>query len=437
MSAHVALSLILVLGFAVQAVAWNLVLRGRRRELPAVTPREFDRRLAHTREAFDELARAEQQRSAVVTRDVALVVLDVDHLSAVNREHGYAAGDAVVSLVQQEVMAGLRRIDTVLALGGGAWAVLLPDADWTSIADDVDATRERIQRRVARQLADAAGVATSSITLSAGYVLDSSGSQSVEDLLQAADQAALAAKLQGGNRTSNWGDAARDVVRRSAGSRRVQRDAQLATVLALAEALDLRDADTSNHSHMVGFYAELMAQGLGMDPAHVERVRVAGLLHDIGKIGVPDAVLRKPGKLDDSEWAMMQRHPEIGARLLASVDANDIRTWVLAHHERPDGRGYPHGLENDDIPIEAKILSVADAYEAMTADRVYRKAPGPVIARAELDKWRGAQFDGEVVDVFLQVLDSLALGDDLGSAGAAATHLQRHPGPDETWEAAA
>jgi HD-GYP domain-containing protein (c-di-GMP phosphodiesterase class II) len=134
---------------------------------------------------------------------------------------------------------------------------------------------------------------------------------------------------------------------------------------------------------------------------------------------------------------MMQRHPEIGARLLASVDANDIRTWVLAHHERPDGRGYPFGLTNDEIPVEAKILSVADAYEAMTANRVYRKAPGPDVARSELDKWRGAQFDGEVVDVFLDVLATLSLGDDTSGADTTATHLERHPGPSDTMRDAA
>ncbi|MCW2949667.1 MAG: hypothetical protein JWN41_680 [Thermoleophilia bacterium] len=430
MTVYALLSCVLTLGFAVQLYGWEALVRER---LHASVPADdrFDRRLAVTREAFDEVARAEQARSAVLTRDLAMIVLDIDALARMNEDHGYAMGDMVVSLVQREVLAGLRRIDTVLPLGGGSWAVLLPDADWTMVADDIEGTRERIQRQVAHQLALQCDLPACAITLSAGYVLDSSGAQTVEDLLQAADQAALAAKLQGGNRTSSWGDPARDIVRRSAGRRRVQRDAQLATVLALAEALDLRDADTSNHSRMVGYYAELMAQGLGMDPAHVERVRIAGLLHDIGKIGVPDSVLRKPGKLDEAEWVLMKRHPEIGARLLASVNANDIRTWVLAHHERPDGRGYPFGLTGDEIPIEANILAVADAYEAMTADRVYRRTPGPVIGRAELEKWRGTQFDGAVVDVFLDVLDSLATCGSDGDAVTALTHSNRHPHTDD------
>jgi diguanylate cyclase (GGDEF)-like protein/putative nucleotidyltransferase with HDIG domain len=372
---------------------------------------ELDRRLATSRDSFTRLVGQELARGAALARDVGLVIFDIDHLAQVNEEHGYASGDAIVALVQREIVASLRRIDTVLALGGGSWAVLIPDLGTEDAHARAERLRNTLQRRLALEFAEAAETTTPLlVTISAGVADAPRGVIDAADLFQLADQAVLAAQLQGGNRTSPWGDAARDVVRRASNRRRVQRDAQLATVLSLAEALDLRDADTSNHSRMVGYYAELMAQQLGFAPAHVERVRIAGLLHDIGKIGVPDSVLRKPGKLDDDEWAQMQRHPEIGARLLASIDAEDIRSWVIAHHERPDGRGYPFALADADIPLEAKILSVADAYEAMTADRVYRKAPGPVIARAELDKWRGAQFDSTVVDAFLAVLEVLESG---------------------------
>jgi diguanylate cyclase (GGDEF)-like protein/putative nucleotidyltransferase with HDIG domain len=393
-----------------QSAALALLLAARRRT-PA--PADRDRRLAPSRDAFDRLGHAEVARAEALGRDAGLAIFDVDHLAQVNDEHGYAAGDVAIGILEAALVDGVRRIDTVLRLGGGSWAVLFPDVDGDELRARTELLRNRLQRRVATDVAqgdaDPAGPAAASlITLSVGIATSERGATTLPDLFQSADQAALAAKLQGGNRVATWGEAAQDLVRRAAGRRRVQRDAQLATVLALAEALDLRDADTSNHSRMVGYYAELMAQGLGMSPAHVERVRIAGLLHDIGKIGVPDSVLRKPGKLDDDEWRQMQQHPEIGSRLLASVDAEDIRSWVVAHHERPDGRGYPFGLADAEIPIEAKILSVADAYEAMTADRVYRKAPGPEVARAELDRWRGAQFDSAVVDVFLEVLDEIA-----------------------------
>jgi HD-GYP domain-containing protein (c-di-GMP phosphodiesterase class II) len=149
-----------------------------------------------------------------------------------------------------------------------------------------------------------------------------------------------------------------------------------------------------------------VARELGLPRERVERVRLAGVLHDVGKIGVSDVILRKPGPLDDAEWAEMRRHPEIGARILGASEFDDIRAWVLAHHERPDGRGYPNGLRGDEIPVEARILAVADAYEAMTSDRVYRAAIGDEAARAELRRGSGSQFDPLVVQALLVVLDS-------------------------------
>jgi HD-GYP domain-containing protein (c-di-GMP phosphodiesterase class II) len=136
----------------------------------------------------------------------------------------------------------------------------------------------------------------------------------------------------------------------------------------------------------------------------VERIRAAGVLHDIGKLGVADAVLKKPGALTDEEWAEMRRHPELGARILDHANLRDISGWVLAHHERIDGRGYPLGLSGADIPLEARILAVADAYEAMTADRAYRAALGHDAAQEELRAGAGTQFDPEVVEAFLAVL---------------------------------
>ena len=158
-------------------------------------------------------------------------------------------------------------------------------------------------------------------------------------------------------------------------------DLQLATVIALAEALDIRDTGTAKHSHMVGRYAELMATELELESAHVERVRLAGVMHDVGKIGVSDAVLSKPGPLSADEWVEMKTHPEIAARLLSRPEFDDVRGWILAHHERPDGGGYPFGLGREQIPLEARILAVADAFEAMTADRVYRPAIGHAASR--------------------------------------------------------
>ena len=166
---------------------------------------------------------------------------------------------------------------------------------------------------------------------------------------------------------------------------------QLATVIGLAEALDIRDAGALGHSQTVGRYAEQIAARLGLPDDHVERVRLAGVLHDVGKIGVSDRVITKPGPLDADEWREMRTHPEIGARLLAHPEFDDLRAWVHSH---------------ESILLEARILAVADAYEAMTADRAYRPSMGEEAARAELEAGAGTQFDAHVVRAFLQVLEA-------------------------------
>jgi putative nucleotidyltransferase with HDIG domain len=195
---------------------------------------------------------------------------------------------------------------------------------------------------------------------------------------------------------------------------------QLATLVSLAEALDLRDTGTADHSRTVGRYCAMIAAELGLAAEHVKRVEVAGILHDIGKIGLPDAILQKPGPLGKTELAEIRTHPEIGAQILGVRGLEDLREWVLAHHERPDGTGYPHRLADEDIPLEAKILAVADAYEAMVADRVYRVGVDERAARAELLRCAGEQFDARVVAAFLTALGAAdASADSVSGASAA------------------
>jgi putative nucleotidyltransferase with HDIG domain len=222
----------------------------------------------------------------------------------------------------------------------------------------------------------------------------------------AAENALSAAKVLGRDRSVLHSDEVAEILAAGGDGSHTRDEAQLATVLNLAEALDMRDEGTARHSQTVGRYCEMMARELGFDRPHADRVRVAGVLHDIGKIGVADSILQKPGPLTDAEYDAMKKHPEIGARILGGSGLADIRQWVLAHHERPDGRGYPTGMGGDRIPLEARILAVGDAYEAMTSDRVYRKAIGHEAARDELRKWAGQQFDAQVVDAFLHALDA-------------------------------
>jgi diguanylate cyclase (GGDEF)-like protein len=183
---------------------------------------------------------------------------------------------------------------------------------------------------------------------------------------------------------------------------------RLAAVMLLAEALDLRDPSTALHSRTVGRLARRTAVELGFPERHVERVHAAGVLHDLGKLSISDAILHKPSALDDAEWREMRRHPEVGARILEHAGMRDIATWVRAHHERVDGSGYPLGLPVDAISIESRILSVADSYEAMIADRPYRAGMPPDAAREELLCCAGTQFDPQVVAAFLLALDAEA-----------------------------
>ena len=184
--------------------------------------------------------------------------------------------------------------------------------------------------------------------------------------------------------------------------------------MVLAETLDIRDAGTARHSRTVAAYARQTAVALGLAEDRVERIHAAGVLHDLGKLGIADAILHKPDRLDDAEWREIMRHPETGARMLEQSGMHDIAGWGRAHHERIDGAGYPMGIAGEEIPLEARILAVADAYEAMIADRPYRPGMPVREACAELARCSGTQFDPAVVEAFL---DALKTGDG-GAEGA-------------------
>jgi putative nucleotidyltransferase with HDIG domain len=171
---------------------------------------------------------------------------------------------------------------------------------------------------------------------------------------------------------------------------------------ALTASIDAKDPYTCGHSKRVALISRRLAEECGFEPDHVERVYLAGLLHDIGKIGVPEGVLCKPGKLTDEEFMIIQRHPSISARILSGIrQLDDVVVGILTHHERPDGKGYPHGLRRSQMPIEGLMIGLADSFDAMTSDRVYRKALPLDDVIEEIKKHSGAQFDPGLVEKFL------------------------------------
>jgi two-component system cell cycle response regulator len=181
-------------------------------------------------------------------------------------------------------------------------------------------------------------------------------------------------------------------------------------VLALLGVLETRYRDLTDHGRKVGAYARALARRFGLDE---DRLELAGRLHDVGKVAVPEAVLLKPAPLSPEEWRLVKRHPEVGAQLLFEAELDDIANWVLAHHERPDGNGYPYGLADAEITLEAKILSVVDAFDAMTNDRVYQSAKSTRGAVAELLSGAGHQFDGAVVEAFVATAERREARDQL------------------------
>ena len=177
-------------------------------------------------------------------------------------------------------------------------------------------------------------------------------------------------------------------------------DATITSLVSLVEAVDVRKGSPAN-SRRVAHYAELLARRLNLPEEDVERVHAAALLRDVGEVGVSVAILGKPGPLTDDERSELRRHPEIGVQIVGATRLGRMVEWILTHHERPDGGGYPRGLRDHQIPLEGKILAVADAYGAMTAKRRYREPFSPKRALSELQARAGGQFDHNVVEAFL------------------------------------
>jgi energy-coupling factor transport system substrate-specific component len=175
-------------------------------------------------------------------------------------------------------------------------------------------------------------------------------------------------------------------------------------VIAFSEALDAKDQYTAGHSRRVMEYSVGIAKRMNMTENNIEMLRKSALLHDIGKIGIPDAVLHKETKLTEDEFAVIKSHPEIGATILKSIKSfKDFVPSVYHHHERYDGKGYPHGIKGGKIPLHARIIAVADSFDAMTSNRPYRKAFPLEAALSELEKNRGIQFDPGITDAFIKI----------------------------------
>jgi diguanylate cyclase (GGDEF)-like protein/putative nucleotidyltransferase with HDIG domain len=345
---------------------------------------------------FHERLEEEFEVSSAEARPLAVCLLDVDNFKAVNDVYGHPAGDKVLA----DLAGRLRQSGEAFRIGGDEFALLIPDCDELQGVE----IGQKVVRRVAR------GERGTSVTLnlSCGVAAIPGTAAKPSDLVRLADGALYQAKEEGKNRVvaNTAGFAGMGELRQIANES--DRAARLRAAASLAEAVDERDAYMSRHSFAVGELAARVARRLGLDANIVELTRLAGRLHDLGKLAIPEEILRKRGPLSESERHLLERHCQIGFRMLDSLGVEPVASWVLHHHERWDGDGYPSRLAGDDIPLGARIIFIADAFDAMTSDRVYRHGVPREQALEELERCAGSQFDPELVEAFAHELTSMS-----------------------------
>ncbi|HEX6490469.1 MAG TPA: diguanylate cyclase [Gaiellaceae bacterium] len=340
--------------------------------------------LGNHRHFHERLAR-ELEHALRYRRPLALCLVDVDDFKRINDRFGHPAGDRVLSLVATR----LRQTGEAFRLGGDEFAVLLPGYEESEALAAAESIIDRIAALDLEQMGR--------LTVSAGIAVAPQHARERSELLRLVDSALYWAKEYGKNQVRGYRP---DVVELAELKRLASdgdRAARLRAAGSLARAVDARDVYTGNHSQRVSQLAVSLACRLGLDREHVELTRLAASLHDLGKLALPEELLRKPGPLTAPERLVLERHPQIGHRMLDSLGIDPVADWVLHHHERWDGTGYPDGIAGEAIPLGARIIFVADAYDAMTSDRLYRARRSPQAALAELLQCAGTQFDPHVV----------------------------------------
>jgi diguanylate cyclase (GGDEF)-like protein len=336
-----------------------------------------------------ELARAEEMRGLV-----SVCLIDIDDFKRINDQHGHPTGDRVLAQVSTQ----LRQGGEAFRLGGDEFALLLPGAD--------DAAALATARAVVRRIGEWGLGQYGSITVSAGVATFPQHGRERDALIRLADGALYWAKEHGKNQVRLAGSIEPEELEVLTGVG--DRLARFRAAAALARAVDSRDVYTGSHSERVAAIAGAIAEKLELPAAEVELTRLAGSLHDLGKLAIPEEILQKPGELTSAEWLVVQRHPQIAHRMLESLGVEPVADWVLHHHERWDGTGYPDGLAGEEIPLGSRIVYLAEVYDAMTFGRLYRSPRTRDQALEEIDRCAGMQFDPQVVRAFFSAVGAEA-----------------------------
>jgi diguanylate cyclase (GGDEF)-like protein/PAS domain S-box-containing protein len=328
----------------------------------------------------------------------ALILLDVDSFKQYNDTHGHLAGDEVLKECGQLISRSVRAIDISCRYGGDEFAAILPGAS----LDGASIVAERIRS----QIESGNGLVKAAYTCSVGVALWPADGLTREEIVRAADAALYISKGKGRNCVSLSSEIKQSAMPGAKlGGGRQDDDSVLNTILALAAAVDSRDRHAGDHSRKVSEHAVVIARELGYSDVGIERIRMAALVHDIGMIGVPSQVLTRSSPLSLLEWEQVRAHTRMGVAILRHVrQLEECLEAVQSHHEHYDGKGYPEGLEGESIPLDARIIAVADVFDAITSERPYRKPLPPERAVEEIKRSSGNQFDPKVVDAFMRTI---------------------------------
>jgi diguanylate cyclase (GGDEF)-like protein len=353
----------------------------------------------------------EVDRAVRHARPLSVAFVDLDHFKVINDTHGHQVGDLVLRGVAGLFATSLRHTDVVGRYGGEEFMVVLPETG----PEDAAQVAEKLRLLVQRHKFEVSSELSINVTISIGIAGGQGKTLRAESLVRDADNAMYSAKSLGRNQTYVFAEPNDDTRVPSApisatGRARameVAKVARQATEAALSDIIAPLPHYRGRPSVLIATVGVAIAGDLGLPAREIERIRVAALLHDIGKIAVPDHILEKPSALSPTEWDYVKQHPRIGQVILEEAGGlAEAGKIILHHHERYGGHGYPHGLRGREIPLGSRIVSIADAYDAMIQNRPYKRAIGHEEALFELRRHAGTQFDPELVDVFIRLFSA-------------------------------